>query len=307
MSEFLSACLEYPFLQRAVVAALLASVLCGTVGTLAVVRRSTYVAGAVSHSVLAGIGFARFAAYAWGWTFLTPTGGAFAAAAVAAGILSLSARRGHADRPDTVLSLLWTVGMAAGLAFMSAVPGYQEDLMGYLFGNILLVTPGDLGWMAALAAAAFGSLALLWRHVAAVCFQRDLARVRGVPTRWVDLLLALLEAFAVVLLSRIVGVVLVIALLAIPAATAGLLAKRLVPMMFLAALLCAATSLGGLAVGYAPDWPPGPCIVLTAAAVHGVVLVLRRLLARRALTPPRESAILSPVLQQELQPKETHQ
>lgn len=277
MSEFLRACLDYPFLARAVGAALLAAVLCGTVGTLAVVRRSTYVAGAVSHSVLAGIGFARFAAHAWGWTWLTPTGGAFAAAALAAAILSGSSRRGGATRPDTVLSLLWTVGMAAGLAFMSAVPGYQEDLMGYLFGNILLVTPGDLAWMAALAATAVGATALLWRHVLAVAFQRDLARVRGVPTRAVDLLLALLEAFSVVLLARIVGVVLVIALLAIPAATAGLAARRLAPMMVLAAALCATTTLGGLALSYGPDWPVGPAIVLLSAGLYVAVLALRAL------------------------------
>lgn len=285
MSEFVRACFDYPFLARAVAAALLASVLCGTVGTLAVVRRSTYVAGAVSHAVLAGIGFARYAAHAWGWGWLTPTGGAFAAAALAAAILSGASRQGGMARPDTVLSLLWTVGMAAGLAFMSAVPGYQEDLMGYLFGNILLVTPGDLAWMAALSAVAVGSTALLWRHVLAVAFQRDLARVRGVPTRAVDLLLALLEAFSVVLLARIVGVVLVIALLAIPAATAGLVARRLAPMMLLAAVLCAATSVGGLAIAYAPDWPSGPTIVLVSAAVHVLVLVARRL-SRRILDAP---------------------
>ena len=283
MSEFVSACLAYPFLQRAVAAALLASVLCAMVGTLAVVRRSTYVAGAVSHSVLAGIGFARYAAYAWGLTLLTPTGGAFVAAALAAGILSWSSRRSTTGRPDTTLSILWTVGMAAGLAFMNAVPGYQEDLMGYLFGNILLVTPGDLAWMGALALAAAAGLSLLWRHVMAVCFQRELARVRGVPTRAVDLLLSLLEAFSVVLLSRIVGIVLVIALLVLPAATAGLLSRRLVPMMALAGLLCAFTTLGGLAIAYAPDWPPGPCIVLFGAAVYLLVAAARRILQRAAL------------------------
>ena len=276
MSEFLSACLAYSFLQRAVAAALLASILCAMVGTLAVVRRSTYVAGAVSHSVLAGIGFARFAAYAWGLTFLTPTGGAFAAAAIAAGILSWSSRRSFTGRPDTTLSILWSVGMAAGLAFMHAVPGYQEDLMGYLFGNILLVTPGDLIWMGALALVAGVGLTTLWRHVMAVCFQRDLARVRGVPTRVVDLLLSLLEAFSVVMLSRIVGVVLVIALLALPAATAGLLSRRLVPMMVLAGLLCAFTTLAGLTISYAPDWPAGPCIVLLAAGIHMAAAMLRR-------------------------------
>ncbi len=277
MTEFLQGLAEFPFLQRAAAAALLAAVVCGTVGTLAVVRRSTYVAGAVSHSVLAGIGFARFAAFAWGWTLLTPTGGAFAAAALAALVLAASARRSHRARPDTTLSLLWTVGMAAGLAFMSAVPGYQEDLMGYLFGNILLVTPGDLAWMAALDVAVLVVYRALWRHILALSFNRSLACVRGVPVRATETVLSLLEAFAVVLLAKVVGVVLVIALLAIPAATANLFSRRLVPMMILAVALAAAMTLGGLALGYGPDWPAGPTIVLLSAAIYALAAGVRRL------------------------------
>ena len=273
MSALFRDILEFAFLQRAVAAALLAAVACGMVGTLAVVRRSTYVAGAVSHSVLAGIGFARFAAFAWGWTFLTPAGGAFLAAAVAAFILSAAGRGGPRHRPDTVLSILWTVGMALGLAFMHAVPGYQEDLMGYLFGNLLLVSPADLGWMAALDLATFVAFRLLWRHILALSFNRDLARIRGTRVRAVEMLLALLEAFSVVLLAKLVGIVLVIALLAIPAATAGHLSRRLLPMMLLAAVLCAASSLGGLALAYVRDWQVGPTIVLLSAAVYAVVAV----------------------------------
>ena len=274
MSSLFRDILEFAFLQRAVAAALLAAIACGMVGTLAVVRRSTYVAGAVSHSVLAGIGFARFAAFAWGWTFLTPAGGAFLAAAVAAFILSAAGRGGPRRRPDTVLSILWTVGMALGLAFMHAVPGYQEDLMGYLFGNLLLVSPADLGWMAALDLATFVAFRLLWRHILALSFNRDLARIRGTRVRVVEMLLALLEAFSVVLLAKLVGIVLVIALLAIPAATAGHLSRRLLPMMLLAAVLCAASSLGGLALAYVRDWQVGPTIVLLSAAVYAAVVVL---------------------------------
>ena len=279
LAGFLDACGQHPFLQRALAAALLAAVASGLVGTLAVVRRSTYVAGAVSHSVLAGIGFARFAAYFWGWSFLTPVGGAFAAAAIAAGVLSIS-RSSSRSRPDTTLSVLWTVGMAAGLAFLSAVPGYQEDLMGYLFGNILLVTSRDLAWMAALDVAGVAACALLWRHILAVSFDHELAAERGVPARLVDMTLALLEAFSVVLLSRVVGVVLVIALLAIPAATAGRLTRRLLPMMVVSAILCAATTTGGLALAYDRDWPVGPSIVLLSAALLAAVVLVRALLRR---------------------------
>ncbi len=280
MDEFLSGLAAAAFLRRAVVAALLASVVCGVLGTLAVVRRSTYVAGAVSHSVLAGIGFARYAAVVWGWTWMTPRVGSMAAALVVAAILGSAAQRERV-RGDTVLSIVWTVGMAVGLAFLAGVPGYKADLMNALFGNILLVTETDLVWMASFGVVAVAALAATWRWVLATCFHAGLARLRGVPVPAVETMLSVLEALAVVMLVKIVGVVLIIALLAIPAAAAGMMTRRLVPMMFVATGLSVFVTVGGLALAYAPDWPVGPTIVLLSTAVYGAVALAAHALRKK--------------------------
>lgn len=275
MPSFLDACLHHAFLRQALLAALLAAVACGTVGTLTVVRRSTYVAGAVSHSVLAGLGFARYATVVLGWTTFTPTLGALLAAVVSALIVVGITLRGR-QRTDTVLSAVWAIGMAVGLAFMAATPGYQEDLMGYLFGNILLVSRADLLVMATLDVVILAALALGYRGLLALCFNEELARLRGVRVAAYETLLALLVAVAVVLLVKVVGVVLVIALLTLPAATAATFTRRLVPMMVAATLLCALFTVGGLALSYEPEWPASATIILLAGGVYTVATLLAR-------------------------------
>ncbi len=270
MSGFLSACAQHAFLRQALVASVLAAVACGTVGSLIVVRRSTYIAGAISHSVLAGLGFARYAAVVWGWEAFHPTLGALLAAVLSALLVVAICARGHARR-DTVLSVVWAVGMAVGIAFMAATPGYQEDLMSYLFGNVLLVSRQDLIVMALLNGLLVALLALGYRGLLAVSFNAELAGIRGVRTLTFETLLGLLTAVAVVLLIQVVGVVLVIALLTLPAATAALFTRRLVPMMLMATLLCAFVTVGGLALSYTPEWPVSSTIVFLAGGLYAVL------------------------------------
>ena len=129
-------------------ASLLAALACGAIGTLCVVRHSTYAAGAVSHACFAGLGLAHWCAAVLGLDWFSPTLGALLAAVGAALFLALApAARGA--RGDGALSAVWAVGMAIGLAFLSATPGYQGDLLGYLFGSVLFVAPADIAAMAA--------------------------------------------------------------------------------------------------------------------------------------------------------------
>ena len=144
MTTFFQDLLEYPFLRNAVAAALLAAVAAGVTGSLVVVRRSTYLAGAVSHSVLAGLGLARLLERRFGIGWLPPMAGAVLAAVVVALLLAWLTLRGR-HRSDTVLSAVWTGGMALGVSFVAATPGYQDDLMSYLFGSILLISGAEIG------------------------------------------------------------------------------------------------------------------------------------------------------------------
>jgi zinc transport system permease protein len=258
---------NYPFLINAVIAAVLASVAAGLVGSLVVVRRSTYLAGAVSHSILAGLGLARLLQRRFGFEGLTPMGGAIL---VAVGVALLSARltaRGK-HRADTVLSAVWTGGMALGVSFVAATPGYQDDLMSYLFGSLLLVTGEELAWMAAMNLLILVVLALCYNRFLAIAFNEELARLRGVRTALYEAVYHVLTALTVVLLVRVAGIVLAIALLTLPAAAAGLLTRRLDRMMALAVALGMGVSLLGLAVSYAPGWPPGATIVEIAVLVY---------------------------------------
>jgi zinc transport system permease protein len=258
---------HYPFLVNAVAAAVLVSVAAGMTGSLVVVRRSTYLAGAVSHSILAGLGLARLLERRFGFEGLTPMGGAvLVAVGVALLLARLTARGKH--RADTVLSAVWTGGMALGVSFVAATPGYQDDLMSYLFGSILLVSGADLAWMAAMDVLIFGVMAVCYNRFLAIAFNEELARLRGVNTAAYEVIYHVLTALTVVLLVRVVGIVLAIALLTLPAAAAGLLTRRLDRMMMVAVVIGIGVSLSGLALSYAPGWPPGATIVEIAVLVY---------------------------------------
>jgi len=266
----------YPFLANAVLAAALAALAAGVTGSLVVVRRSTYLAGAVSHSVLAGLGLARLLQRRFGFEGLTPMAGAVLVAVGVALLLARLTRRGE-HRTDTVLSAVWTGGMALGVLFVAATPGYQDDLMSYLFGSILLVSGVDLAWMAALDAVILVVVILCYNRFLAVAFNEELARLRGVNTGFYEVVYHLLTALTVVLLVRVAGIVLAVALLTLPAASAGLLTRRLDRMMAAAVAIGLAVSVAGLALSYGPGWPPGATIVELAVVVYLLASGIRRL------------------------------
>ena len=205
--EFLRAALQYDFLQNAILAGLFAGVAAGIVGSWVVVRKTSSIAGAVAHCVLAGLGAARWLQEVHGVRWADPMLGATAAALVAAAIIAASARR-DSEREDTLIAAIWSIGMAIGLLFIGATPGYTEDLMSYLFGNLLLVRSGDLWLMAGLDLLIVAA-ALCWHaELQALCFDEEFTRVRGVAVNRLTRLLHTLTALTVVLLVSVVGIVL---------------------------------------------------------------------------------------------------
>lgn len=257
------------------VASLLASVACGAVGTLCVARHNTYVAGAVSHASFAGIGLARWLAATHGCAWATETLGALAAALAAALFLALSpAARGA--RSDGALSAIWAVGMAAGLLFLAATPGYQGDLSSALFGSVLFVSRGDLAWMAGFDAALLAVLLVFRRGILAVSFNERLAAMRGGPVRLWSCALSVATALSVVLLVRVAGIVLTVAMLTLPAIAARPFARRLVPMMALAGAFSFAALAAGLALSWRFDCQPSAPTVLLAAAAAAAAPRLAR-------------------------------
>ena len=265
----------FPFLQYAVLAGALAAVAGGVVGSMVVVRRTTYLAGAISHCVLAGLGLARYLQRGCGVEWFTPMLGAALAALAAAGLIAWLTVR-QRQRTDTALSIVWAVGMAIGVSFLAATPGYQDDLMSYLFGSILLVDPAELALMAGLDVLVLAVVGLYFNQLLAIGFNADHARLRGVRVALFETVFLMLTALTVVLLVKVSGIVLALALLTLPAATAGLLVRRLVPMMVCAALICFAVTVGGLALSYGPEWPPGATIVEVAVIAYLAAAGVRR-------------------------------
>jgi len=268
--EFLQAVGHYTFLQYALLASLLASVACGVVGSYVVVRRITYIAAGIAHSVLGGLGLAHYLAVVHGWTWLTPVMGAVVAALAAAMTIGWVTLRA-AQREDTVIGAIWAIGMASGILFVSQTPGYNQELMSYLFGNILMVGAADLWQMLALDVVILVIVYLLHSRFLAVCFDDEFTRVRGLRVELYFLLLLALTALTVVTLVMVVGVVLVIALLTIPVAIAGRFTRTMGPMMVLAVLVSMAITVAGLALSYQPNLPAGATIVLVAGGAFLVV------------------------------------
>lgn len=281
MFQFLTDLQLYSFLQNALATGILASVACGVIGTYVVVRRISYIAGGIAHTVLGGLGAALYLQKVHHWENLNPIYGAVAAAILAAiiiGVVSLRAK----EREDTVIGAVWAVGMAVGILFISQTPGYREDLMSYLFGNILLVSPDDLWLLAALDAVVVGTGLVFYNQLLAVCFDEEFARLRGLNVELYYMLLLCLTALTVVVLVGVVGIIMVIALLTLPIAIAGMFTRTIWTMMAVSTILSAVFTTSGLAVSYAPDFPAGATTIVLAGAAYLVVLTVKWALGRYA-------------------------
>ncbi len=280
MSNFLHALPQNPFMQYALLAGLLTSIACGIVGTYVVVRRISYMADGVAHCVFAGLGAAWYFQKAYGVTWLHPLYGATIVAVLAALIIGWASLRGK-QREDTVISALWAMGMAIGILFVAKTPGYSVDLMGYLFGDILMVSPSELWLIAGLDVLVLALGLLFYNQFQAVCFDEEFARLRGVKVEFYFLLLLCLTALTVVVLVYVVGIVLVVALLTLPVAIAGNFSRTLWQMMALSALITVFFTTTGFALSFGPGLPSGATIVVLTGATYLIVMIIRGFLNRR--------------------------
>lgn len=248
--------------SEALVAALLASLLCGLVGTFVVLRRLVALGGGVAHAAFGGIGLATTLGF-------EPRLGAAAVAVVSAAFIG-GLRRDRLERHDAAIGVLWAVGMAVGMLLLAGGPAADVDVEGVLFGDIAAVRAVDLVVLASILGAVLVMGLLFGRELVAVAFDAEHARLQGLPVGALSFSLMLVVALSVVALLSLVGVVLAIALLAIPPLAALRLCRGLLPAIGVAIVIALATSLGGLALAARVGVPAGPTIVLLAAAVLGL-------------------------------------
>ena len=265
--------LQYDFMRNALAAGVLAAVACGIVGVYVVVKKIVFISGGIAHASFGGVGLGFLLG-------INPVLEAlFFALASALGMGTLSRRTSLPE--DTVIGIFWAVGMALGVIFVGLSPGYAVDLFSYLFGNILFVPTSDLVLMLILDAVIALVVFLLYKEFMAISFDEEFGIVVGGPVERLYLTLLCLIALTVVVLIRVVGVILVIAMLTIPAAMAKQFTYNLKKMMFLSALLGIIFVLCGLWLSYELDLASGATIVIVSGVFFLVSFGFRRLVSRK--------------------------
>jgi zinc transport system permease protein len=249
---------QYPFMQRALIAAVLVSIACGVVGSYVVIKRIVSLSGAISHAAFGGVGLGYFLG-------VNPVISAIPFSIVSA--MAIGGVKQIANiSEDTAIGILWSVGMALGVIFINLTPGYAPDLFSYLFGSILTVSNTDLYIMLVLDMIIVATVYIFRREFLAVSFDEEFSKVVGLPSIPIYLLLLALVALSVVVLIKVVGVILIIALFTIPAAISKQYTYNIRRLMILATTVGVILTSLGLILSYIFNLASGATIVIVLAA-----------------------------------------
>jgi len=266
--------LDFSFFHQALIAGLLASVACGIVGTYVVVKEITSISGGISHAALGGVGLGYLLGF-------NPLIGA-AIFAVISGLFIGAVYLKEHQSLDTLIAMVWSVGMALGVIFLALTPGYKPDLSNYLFGSILFVPNSYLFLVAGLDILLILTVFFLYKELQAITFDEEFASIMGVPINPLFLALLTLTSLAVVTLIRVVGVIMMIALLTTPAVIARRWSSNLAATMVLATVISAfCTTIGlfaslALSDTFAVDIPSGPLVIICAAICYFFSVIVGR-------------------------------
>ncbi len=265
--------LQFGFMRNALVTGLLVSIACGVIGTFVVVKRIVFVSGGIAHAAYGGIGLGYFLGIdpVWGALFFS------LAAALSMGVVQQMTE----ERADTLIGVMWALGMATGVVLVDLTPGYKADLMSYLFGSILAVPSRDLLTMGALDMIVIVTVFLFYKELVAISFDDVFATVENVPVQALYLVLMSLVALTVVMLMRAVGLILVIAMLTIPAAISGRFVKDMRRMMGLATILGMLFMTLGLWLSFFLNLTSGATIILLSGVAYLLSIPLERVMTKR--------------------------
>lgn len=264
---------SYGFFQNAFLAAILASISCGIIGTYIVSRRIVFVSGGITHASFGGIGIGYFFG-------INPVIGALVFSILSAfGVEYLTKK---ADmRNDSVIAMLWSLGMAIGIIFVYLTPGYSPNLMTYLFGSIVTVGPPDLYPLLALSIFLIVFFLMFHRLILFVSFDEQFAMTREAPVNFVNYFMIGLVALTIVLNIKIAGIILVISLLTIPQNAANLFTNKFSKIIFFSILIGFAGSFTGLVFSYFLNIPSGASIIFSLVVLYLLLRIVQRVLTWR--------------------------
>lgn len=263
---------QYDFMQHAVLAAMLVSITAGVIGTLIVVNRMVFLSAGISHAAYGGVGIAIY----FGLPVMLVTGIYSLFIAILLAAITFSARH----RSDSAIGLIWAVGMALGIILIDMTPGYQSDLMSYLFGSILAVSGMDLWVMGSFLLIILAVMARYYRDFLSVSYDPEFAKLRGVPVKFFYTLMLVLAALTIVMAIQVVGIIMVIALITIPTYISERISKSLVQMMAYTSALSFLFTMAGLWLSYAYDLTSGATIIMVAAMCLGIYTVVTKAMSK---------------------------
>jgi zinc transport system permease protein len=271
MNELVSL-LDYQFIRNALIAGALASIVCGIIGVMIAEKKCVMLTGGIAHTSYGGVGLGYFLGF-------EPVIGAFLFAVGAALGIGYIKRSGTL-RSDVITGLFWSTGMALGILFISLMPGYPPELSSYLFGSILAVTKADILFMSGLTIVVVLSVAGFFEYWKMFLFDQEFSHVRGIRTALMEYLLYILIALSVVVLIRVAGIILILALFTAPNAIASLFTRRIAPRMMLSAAVGLFLCFAGLVISYKLNLPSGAAIVILSAGSFLLIYAANLLITR---------------------------
>ena len=259
--------LQYDFIQNALIAGVLISIAAGIIGSLVVVNKITFLTGGIAHSSYGGIGLAIYLG-------IPVLFGATVFAVITAVLIAIITLKNR-NRIDAIIGMMWASGMAIGIIFVDLTPGYNVDLMSYLFGSIIAVSSEDLIYMFILDIFIISIIIFFYKQILAVSYDSEFASLRGINVKFFYTLILILSALCVVAAIKAVGLILVIALLTIPTYLAETFATKLSSMMIISSILATMFTISGLVVSYFYDISSGASIIMVAVVALGVVKLIK--------------------------------
>lgn len=252
--------LQYTFFQYAIIGSILASIICGIIGTYIVTRRLVFISGGITHASLGGIGIGLY-------TGISPILGASVFSVISGiGIEWMSHNKNV--REDSAIAMFWTFGMSVGIIFSYLTPGYVPDLTTYLFGNIIRISQSDLIFMGTLAAAITLFFTIFRNSIIGMAFDEEFSRSSQLPVTAMKYIMITFIALSVVSCIRIAGIVLTISMMTIPTNTATLLTHKYIRIIYLSIFFGILTCLGGLAFAYFYNIPSGTAIIFLSIVLY---------------------------------------
>lgn len=256
------------------IAALGSSIASGVVGSYIVAKRIVSISGSIAHSILGGVGISLWLQYQFHIN-ISPLYGALVGAilvALGTGLIHFK----YKEREDALIAIIWSVGMAVGILFISKLPSFNSELVNFLFGNILWITPGDLLFLGSLDAIIIGTVMVAHTRFLALCFDEQYMALNGLSVKKWYCLLLVLTAVSTVVLMYIVGTILMLSMLVLPTSIASRFSFNMRRIIITSVLLNLSISYLGIFTAYVLDLPVGPVITLLMGAVYVVSLCLKK-------------------------------